>query len=259
MATQAFQRDSTPTIVVQNFDDCVANGGRVLENTSPRECYFRQVQFIEEVKSVPELKPEPKPEPEVQKPKIEIKQYTHPTFPKLRIDYPSDWKLTEDNTQTGTTILFQKESITLSYNIVLVDVFGDQGGVCTNDTTRFLKLKDSDWFRIRLNNGERIYSQNIILKSQGQPPENLDDFEMPNPAVLALEWVEILVLPNGVFEACLIGMNNLAGITETEIPSSVSTNTGKKSGLISIKISGINDNNREILAEADAIVASTII
>ncbi len=274
VATWVFQQAPTSTVVVQNFNDCVANGGRVLEGTSPRECYFRQVRFIEEIESISEPKsgsePEPEPEPEVGKPEIEIKRYTHPIFPNLRIDYPSDWKLTEDNTQTGTTILFQKEGITLSYNIAFVDILGEpevygdhQASICTNDTTRFLRIGNSDWFRIRLNNGERIYSKNIILKSQGDP-SSLNDFqdflnEMPDPATLAREWVVVLIFPNGLFEACLIGTNNLAGITDTEVPASVPTNTGKRSGLVNIKISGINNNNREVLAEADAIVASTII
>jgi hypothetical protein len=257
---QIFASEPEPTIVeVRTFEDCVANGGVILPDTDPRECYIKQKQFVEVVEEKPQ--PEaPKPEEEEEEPEeeeVKEKTYANETFPDFGLTYPNDWEKTEDNTETGTTVLFQKDGLTLTYNIGLIEIFGDQGGRCTNNTFLFLDIEGSDWYRVRLNNGERYYTTNLLLKSEGNPANNSAGSDLGNTSKAKTEWVEVMPVPEGVYEACLVGSTNIAGVTDTTIPAEMDTTTGYKFGLVSVQISGINESNKQALAEADAIVAST--
>lgn len=240
-------------IEVRNFEDCVNNKGSILEGTNPRECYLKQKKFVEEKTNV--VTPEPPKEAPIIEDKITEQTYTNILFPNFSVDYTSDWKKTEENTETGSTLLLQKEGITLNYNIGLIDIFGDQGGQCTNNTFLFLSLENSDWYRIRSNNGDRYYSSRLILKNQGTP--DTDPISLGDTEKAKTEWVEVAPVPIGVYEACLIGTTDISSITNSSIPASLDTNTGFKSGLITIRISGISDSNKNALKEADKIVAST--
>jgi hypothetical protein len=260
---QIFASEPEPKVVeVRTFEECVENDGTILEGSEPRECYLKQKRFVEEVQEPEEEEqpnePEKPPEePEEEEDEITEKTYTNDTFPDLAVTYPSDWEKTEDNTETGTTLLFQKDGLTLTYSIGLIDIFGDQGGRCTNNTFLFLEIEGSNWYRVRMNDGERYYTTNLQLKSEGDPSNNPEELELGDTSRARTEWVEVMPVPEGVFEACLLGSTNTSGVTDTSIPAEEDTLTGNKSGLITVRISGIDESNQKALAEADQIVAST--
>jgi|GEM_PF-1483565 len=250
--------------IVTTFEECVYYGGRILENTNPRECYYRQQQFIEQKSD--QVAKDPKPEDNTQtksseapkEPESPIKKYTNPLYPSFELEYNKDWLFTEENTTTGTTLIFQKDGITLTYNIGLVDTFGDMGGVCTNDTTRYLEIQNSKWFRVRLNDNQRMYVKDVMLSSGGAPvPEELKDeitAEVLNQAKNS--WVEVVPAPEKVFKACIPGLSYISGIVKTSLDSGLGGGS-TKAGILKITISGITDKNQKTLQEADAIVAST--
>ncbi len=250
--------------IATTFEECVYYGGRILENTNPRECYYRQQQFIEQKSnqapkdSKPEDSTQTKSSEAPKEPENPIKKYTNPMYLNFELEYNKDWLFTEENTSTGTTLIFQKDGITLTYNIGLVDTFGDMGGVCTNDTTRYLEIKDSKWFRVRLNDNQRMYVKNLLLSSGGAAvPEELKDeitAEVLNQAKNS--WVEVVPAPEKVFKACIPGLSYISGIVKTSVDSGLGGGS-TKAGILKITISGITDKNQKTLQEADAIVSST--
>lgn len=260
---QIFASEPEKKVVeVRTFEECLEQRGTILEGSDPRECYLRQVRFVEEVQPKEEPEEEETPtqsEKEPEEEEITETTYTNDTFPNFSIDYPSDWKKTEDNTETGSTLLLQKDGLTLTYNIGLIEIFGDQGGRCTNNTFLFLDIEETPWYRVRMNDGERYYTTNLQLKGEGDPDNNPEEIDLGDTSKARTEWVEVMPMPEGVYEACLIGSTNIAGVTETNIPAEAQTNTGNKSGLVTIRISGIDESNQAALKEADQIAASTII
>ncbi len=249
---------------VTTFEECVYYGGRILENTNPRECYYRQQQFIEQKSNQTTTdtnlnnNQSDKPQEKPKEPESPIKKYTNPSYPTFELEYSKDWLFTEENTSTGTTLIFQKDGINLVYNIALIDTFGDMGGVCTNDTTRYLEIKNSKWFRVRLNDNQRMYIKDVQLSPGNAPvPEEFKDeitTEVLNQAKTS--WVEVVPAPEGVFKACIPGLSYVSGIVKTNIDSVVGGGA-TKAGILKITISGISDKNQKTLQEADAIVAST--
>lgn len=249
------QEPPKQVIEVRTFEDCVKNNGVILEGTNPRECYLKQKKFVEEKAVQPQEPTSTESEKSAKDSKVTNQKYTNAVFPNFGLTYPSDWKKSEENTETGTTLLFQKEGLTLSYNIALVEIFGEAGGQCTDNTLLFVKLADSNWYRVRANNGDRYYVLDLVLKSQGMPDS--EPVVVDNADKIKTEWVEVSPLPKGVYEACIPGSYNIAGLTDSSIPAQVGTNTGFKYGLVTVRISGINDKNQHLLQEADKIVIST--
>jgi hypothetical protein len=188
------------------------------------------------------------------------KTYTNKDYPKLKVNYPSDWQLLvkEGRNKYGFNSLelnFSKNSLVLRYNINdLSGSIGDRYVACTNNQNLFAKVGNG-WFRIINEDKLSIYFNNVktdvVLSESGLGSISGDSVSAEQETIQDA-WV-LFPAANQKYKACRFG--NLMSTSAPNAPENLFTSKDKQA-LVSITLWG-DVNDSQLLKEADAIVAST--
>jgi hypothetical protein len=186
------------------------------------------------------------------------KTFTHQNYPGLQVEYPSDWSLNqEDRGEKGMTLTFSKDGLKLEYGIGTAAVFGFGPDVpaCTNNTNLYLSPDNSEFYRIRTNEGERFYVKNYEVNTTIQDQQHFESLRQGTYEESKSKWV--YGVP-GQFEICLTVQGQTHVIDTTyPVPEGIATSQENLAGMTTIKLKNVDLSKQSLLAEADQIVAST--
>ncbi len=220
-------------------------------------------QLIEIIKSIGDYKTKPNTKSN------NIKTYTNPNYPDLRISYFEDWSLKlNDRGSDGLTLEFSKDGVVLKYDIYVINEpigFGPFVPVCTNNKNLFLRVENSNFYRVRDNNGKRFYttsvSENVTVTKEDifiTDFVSTDKYEDANQ-----KWVSFVL---GSFAGCMSLYDENPNKIDEEGVFILDTNypetelvgpEGNKKATMRITLENADLSKTEILKQADQIVANS--